>query len=87
MRIDALADAGVTGDPANHLTDALTGEGRRTPICALLPADKQRPGPAATDVQGQKTGQFGAHRHFSALAALAVLDDNSAFGQADIFDT
>ena len=81
-----LPIAGVAGDLADHLVDALTGEGRRTPICALLPTDKQRPGPAAADVQGQKARQFGAHRDFAALAALAILDDNDALGKAYVFD-
>ena len=37
-------------------------------------------------MQGHKTGQLGAHRHFSALAGLAVLDDNGTLSQAHVFD-
>ena len=37
-------------------------------------------------MQGQKTGQFGAHRDFAAFAPLAVLDDNGALGKAYVFD-
>ena len=39
-----------------------------------------------TDVQGHKTSQVWAHGNFAALAALAVLDDNGAFGKAHVLD-
>ena len=79
--IDALGDAGAVGDLADDLTDALSGEGRRTSITSPLTADEQWPSPAAADVQGHKTGQLGTHRHLAAFAAFSVLDDNGALGR------
>ena len=74
------------GDLAHDLTDALAGEGGLLSVTAPLPAEEQRSGPATAHVQSQKARQFGTHRHFVSLAALAILEDNDAFSQAHVFD-
>jgi hypothetical protein len=86
VRVGALGDAGGHGDAAHHLADALPGVDPRSAALARLPAQEQRPGPAAADVQAQEPGELGPDRHLPPLAALAVLDGDHALGEADVLD-
>lgn len=86
MRVDAFFDPGPAGDISHHLADTLASVDTATGFIPFT-ADKERPGPALADMNGNEPGKFGADRNLSALATLAALNDDDAFGNADILDT
>src|SRR4051794_6229454 len=82
----SMPNASGPGDLAHQLADPLARVDVWSGSHPLLPAREQRAGPAPADVQDEQPGEFRADRHLPPLAALALLDDDHAFGEADVLD-
>ena len=85
MRIDALLDAGITGDVTHHLSNPLSGIGAAS-SSTLFAADEQGTSPAFTDVHGKQASNFGPDGYLTPFPTLAGFDDDRPLGDADILD-
>lgn len=85
MRVDALFDPSIASDVAHHLSDPLAGIGA-VPRPALFATDEERSCPALADMHGEQPSELSADGDLAPFAALAVFDDDTALGKADIFN-